>query len=217
MTESESLITYQKRLLRLKTARDRFEEYCEVFSQIAKAKYKKKIVVAGNHDNLLQTDNWFAKMTTDFDYLCDSGTEFTYWPPLHPGIEGVAERKKYKIWGSPWTKSFRGMNPMCKAFTVDTEEELAEKWKMIPDDVDILITHSPAYGMRDIVPGKGPVGSVSLQMELTSRLNPKLMVVGHIHEGYGQESQGVIVDRYVNASHVNECYKPVNKPIRIIL
>jgi Icc-related predicted phosphoesterase len=119
------------------------------------------------------------------------------------------------------------MNPHCKAFTLDTEEKLAEKWALIPNDTDILVTHSPPYGIRDAVKNysSGKIecyGSKSLQMELFLRLNPKLTVFGHIHEGYGIEPPGGIVERcvnasHVNASHVNEHYEPVNKPIRIIL
>ena len=187
------------------TARDTLPEYFRVFSWIAKANYKKKIVIAGNHDNLLQEDDWFATNTKDFDYLCDSGTEF----------EGL------KIWGSPWTKTFEGMNPRCKAFTCDTEEELAVKFSLIPDDTDILITHSPSFGNYDWVKNPydgsiGPsVGSVSLWLKCLETL-PKLHVFGHIHEAYGysKHNNGITL---VNSSIVNERYQPVNKPIRIIL
>ena len=32
--------------------------------------------------------------------------------------------------------------------------EIAEKWKLIPDDTDILITHGPPNGILDEVPRK---------------------------------------------------------------
>src|SRR5690606_22101282 len=86
----------------------------------------------------------------NIEYLCDSGTEF----------EGL------KIWGSPWTKTFLNMNPHCKAFTCDTEEELAEKWDLIPANIDILITHSPPYSILDEINSTDDmihVGSESLK------------------------------------------------------
>ncbi len=156
------------------------------------------------------------------EYLCDSGTEFVYYPILEKDMSDgtVIERRKFKIWGSPWTKTFPSMNPHCKSFTVDTEEELAEKWALIPDDTDILITHSPSFGNYDALKNRdgtwGPsVGSVSLWM-LSLVIRPKLHVFGHIHEGYGHSvhHNGIYL---VNASHVNERYQPVNKPIRIVL
>lgn len=173
------------------------------------SKYKKTIMLAGNHDNWIQRKEFFNQDRSCWDhpyhaYLEDSGTEF----------EGL------KIWGSPWTKTFEGMNPHCKAFTLDTEEELAEKWALIPDDTDILITHSPSFGNYDALKNPdgtwGPsVGSISLWMS-SLVIRPKVHVFGHIHEGYGH-SVHVNGIHLINASHVNERYKPVNKPVRIEL
>ncbi len=187
------------------TARHTRDEYVHFCSKIRHAGYRKVIVIAGNHDPLMQTDPDFFVSDNQVSYLCDSGIEF----------EG------FKIWGSPWTKRFDGMNPACMAFTVDTDEELAEKWAMIPDDTDILITHSPEYGMLDCA--QAPLmmniaarcGSVSLGGRTAQLKQLKLHVVGHIHEGYGRiELNGY---HYVNASHVNRRYKPINKPIRVEL
>jgi len=125
------------------------------------------------------------------------------------------------------------MNPHYKAFTVDTEEELAKKWALIPDDVDILVTHSPPYGILDGIPilpktyprsltiGNRHVGSDSL-LNRIERVMPKIHVFGNIHQSYGEhfllrESWQPNDTRFINASHVNERYQPVNKPIRVIL
>jgi len=180
------------------TGRDLPEERLLFLQWLSKQNYRKKIWIAGNHDNSL-VDIKFSKLREDSaEYLCDSGTEF----------EGL------KIWGSPWTKTFLDMNPECKAFTVDTEEELAEKWALIPHDVDILITHGPPHGILD-----AKLGSKSLR-RIMGRVKPKLWVCGHIHEGFGEikdESLKGVSYHFVNCSHVNEYYEPVNKPIRVIL
>lgn len=168
-------------------------------------KYKKKVLVAGNHDGHLiggkkrsVLRNHFSDM--GIDYLFDSETEF----------------QGYKIWGSPWTQTFYGMNPRCMAFTLDTEDELSKKWEKIPNDIDILITHSPAYGIGDKT-CRGPhVGSYSLSEHVGKMKPPKLWVWGHIHEAYG-EWTCTKECRLVNASYVNEFYQPLNKPIRVIL
>jgi Icc-related predicted phosphoesterase len=204
------------------TKNDSFEAHCSFISWFHEEaqKYKKCVVISGNHDGhlvgidptALYFSTWNSRTNEQNSYsehLCDSGTEY----------EGL------KIWGSPWTLKFPGMNPACMAFTVDTEEELADKWALIPSDTDILITHSPPYGLLDEVKDwyTGDirnVGSASLYEELyQGRLKPKLHVFGHIHEGYGHipkmlDMPGV---QFVNASYVNELYKPVNKPFRIIL
>ncbi len=196
--------------------------------------YNKKIVISGNHDTGIERNpTWLVGH--NFEYLCDSGTEFEYEDfndpdyssqPGSVALDGPLffKRKKLKIWGSPWTLRFEGMNPDCMAFTCETEEELAEKFALIPDDVDILVTHSPPYAVGDkCTSGVYPewVGSKSLALEHKNRLKVKLHVFGHIHEAYGREvlmrncDQSEII--LVNASHVNERYEPVNKPIRIKL
>ncbi len=210
------------------TSRDTFEQHIDFKTWLYKQNYRKKIVIAGNHDNhfvgLMSDPYIFSSYNNETgeqlsyaDYLCDSGTEF----------EGL------KLWGSPWTKTFEGMNPKCKAFTVDTEEELAEKWALIPNDIDILITHSPSQGVLDEVkrfdyPQTGTrigvfineqydnVGSSSLIKPMIQS-GCKLHVFGHIHESYGKFYNPILGINYVNASHVNERYQPVNKPIRIEL
>lgn len=156
-------------------------------------KYKKVIVIAGNHDTCLEKIPWTWK---NVDYLCDSGTEF----------EGI------KIWGCPWTPWFEGVNPHCTAFMLKTEEELAEKWALIPNDIDILITHGPPKGVFDKNKHGKECGSPSLMTRVMD-VSPRYHIFGHIHEGYGQAELGA--EYYINCSHVNEDYEPVNKPIRI--
>lgn len=197
------------------TARDTLACYNKFFDWFSLQPYTKKVYIAGNHDNLIQQNKTSTPKYCDASYLCDSGTEF----------EGL------KIWGSPWTRSFEGMNEYCKAFTCDTEEQLTEKWALIPDDVDILVTHSPRAGVLDLVlddpmgrfescPVSRHVGSRSLNFRC-QELNYKLHIWGHIHESYGMQAihdaDGDGIIHLVNASHVNEHYQPVNKPIRIEL
>ncbi len=185
------------------TARDTTEEALDFIYWLAEQDYKEKIVIAGNHDTfLINEEAWFINELEKISksrYLFDSGTEF----------EGL------KIWGSPWTKTFPNMNPQCKAFTVDTEEELAIKFSLIPDDTDILITHSPAYNVFDMIESGKGVGSKSL-LSIILKIKPKIHVCGHIHENGGQFMECTNTT-FVNSSHVNERYQPVNKPVRIEL
>ncbi len=186
------------------TARDTVQEYMWFLQWADTQKYKKVIFIAGNHDNHLIKELPFLDKNpiTQVQYLSDSGTEF----------------EDLKIWGSPWTLRFKGQNPKAMAFSTNSETELAEKWALIPEDTDILVTHSPPQGILDkTVQGKH-VGSRSL-IEHVSEMAfpPKLWVWGHIHESYGKDFMGRHPNMCVNASHVNEHYDPVNAPIRIEL
>lgn len=183
------------------TITNTLHQHTDALEWLCKLPYRKKIVVGGNHDGFLQDNpNFYSK--TAIDYLCDSGTEF----------EG------FEIWGSPWTRYFDGMNPHCMAFTKNSEEDLAERWEIIPSDTDILVTHTPPYTIRD-----GFFGSNSLLKRLVD-LRLKLHVFGHIHEGYGKTDlrwfkmkNGMNGSLYVNASYMDENYEPVNAPVRVIL
>lgn len=180
-------------------ARDGEEHYYDFWQWIINLPYEHVAVIAGNHDNFLQKEPRFFpnSVNNNIHYLCDSGCE----------IDG------FKIWGSPWTKTFKGMNPKCKAFTCDTDEELAEKWEMIPYDTDILVTHSPSWGNLDITTRGESVGSLSLWMKILGVM-PRIHICGHIHESYGEctHRNGI---KIVNASLMNEDYDFINEPIRI--
>lgn len=181
------------------TTNDQDYSWHTFYNWLSSQSYKKKIYIGGNHDNRLTRVVDQTPSECDATYLFDSGTDF----------EGL------KIWGSPWTKTFPGQNPKCKAFTVDTEEELGAKWDLIPKNTDILITHSPpVYSLDETVCGKC-VGSHILLIATALMPNLKLHVFGHIHESYGYEYDEDQAVHLINASHVNERYQPVNKPIEI--
>ncbi len=163
--------------------------------------HKYKIFVAGNHDWLFETNNKSARKLLDDSiiYLQDSFTE----------IENL------KIYGSPWQPRFFDW-----AFNLNRGAEIAEKWKLIPDDIDILITHGPPNGILDEVPRKYFVENTGCEDLLKRveklRLNKlKLHIFGHIHCGYGTaEKFGV---KFINASNCDESYAPTNAPIIVDL
>lgn len=202
------------------TARDTPPEYLKFLSWMHKQNYEHYIFIAGNHDNMIEKGEMITEGLGNTTYLCDSGMEFEMVEPEEEeitkwGTKMIARPRKIKVWGSPWTLTFPGMNPKCKAFTVDTEEELSKKWELIPPDTEILITHSPSFGNFDYTDRGESVGSLTLWMKLLTFL-PKVHICGHIHEAYGQSvhHNGI---KIINCSHVNERYQPVNKPVRIIL
>lgn len=180
------------------TKSDSTNQHLEFSEWLDSQPYRKKIVIAGNHDNNIYPES--IDCFNNCHYLQDSGVK----------IENL------KIWGSPWTLAFEGMNPKCKAFTVETEDELEDKFSLIPNDTDILVTHSPPFTILDKTLDGKQVGSTYLMWGLLYRFKPKLWVYGHIHESYGRETfKGRTI--CVNASYVNEKYEPVNKSVRIIL
>lgn len=184
------------------TPKDKLESYMGFFMWIAKQKYRKKIVIAGNHDGQIQKDPVLMKMMADFEYLEDSGTEF----------EGL------KIWGSPWTPTFYNWH-----FMKDRGREIREKWDLIPLDTDILVTHGPPYSFLDTNLQGEMCGCMDL-LAAVNRVKPRIHCFGHIHEGYGiydaNLDQPPLKERYpifVNASHMTAQYKAINPPINLDL
>lgn len=72
----------------------------------------------------------------------------------------------------------------CKwAFNVPRGQECLDKWELIPDDVDILITHTPPLGHGDLCCTGVRAGCVELLSSVQKRIHPKYHIFGHIHEG----------------------------------
>eukprot|EP00669_Euglena_mutabilis_P011252 TRINITY_DN5912_c0_g1_i1.p1 TRINITY_DN5912_c0_g1~~TRINITY_DN5912_c0_g1_i1.p1 ORF type:complete len:340 (-),score=66.03 TRINITY_DN5912_c0_g1_i1:76-1095(-) len=49
-----------------------------------------------------------------------------------------------KIYGSSWQSTHRD-----RSFYIGRDKRIAEKWALIPSDVDVLVTHVPPYGRGD--------------------------------------------------------------------
>jgi Icc-related predicted phosphoesterase len=85
------------------------------------------------------------------------------------------------------------------------------KWKEIPTETDILITHGPPKDILDLCYSKDHAGCEFLREEILNRIKPKYHVFGHIHETYGTEVIGETT--FINASSVDHFYKPINPPV----
>lgn len=179
-----------------------------------------KIFIAGNHDFCFERVNQ-PHHKGDYDWLNNlmapenlSQSDVYYLEDNFMTIEYPEFSRPIKFYGSPWQPWFYDW-----AFNLPRlGKEIEEKWSMIPDDTDVLITHGPPNGILDLVnnfrqPNRN-VGCESLRFHV-ERVKPALNVFGHIHEGYGTT---LINDTlFVNASTCNSGYNPINKPIIIDL
>jgi Icc-related predicted phosphoesterase len=154
--------------------------------------YEHKIVIAGNHELCFEKSPEKAeKLITNAVYLKDSSIV----------IDGM------KFYGAPWQPTFYNW-----AFNLDRGDEIKQKWDMIDEDTDVLITHGPLFGYLDRVIEGEHVGCEELT-KAVQRIKPKLHVCGHIHGGYGVDQIGSTL--LVNASTCTERYDPINEPIVI--
>jgi len=167
-----------------------------------RARFKAIVLTEGNHDWLGARDpHTMDQMCKDNGVILlrDSGVE----------IEGI------RFYGSPWQPEF------CNwSFNLPRGQALKEKWALIPEDTQVLLTHSPPMSILDCVEkfdkktgtmGVDHVGCVDLYNRVTALKQLKLHIFGHLHYSYGQIQKGSVT--YVNASVCTEQYAPLNKPI----
>lgn len=131
--------------------------------------HQHKVVIAGNHDFALQEKPAAARAL--FHGL-------TYLEDAEVTLAGL------RIWGSPWQPWFHDW-----AFNLRRGAAIDEKWKLIPEGVDVLVTHGPPLGFGDMVHDGERVGCEDLLRHL-ARVKPRLHLFGHIHEDRGEWTLG---------------------------
>jgi Icc-related predicted phosphoesterase len=83
-----------------------------------------------------------------------------------------------RIFGSPHTLYYsKG------AFQYQQDQDY-HVWSTLPQDIDLLITHSPPQGILDKTHKDKSAGSKSLRT-FVEAIKPKLHIFGHIHESHG--------------------------------
>lgn len=167
-------------------------EVVDFLDWLDKLPHPHKIFIAGNHDFFFEREK---KATIDrllpnsVRYLKDEAVV----------IDGI------KIWGSPYTPRF-----FQWAFNKARGHALADQWKNIPEDTDVLLTHGPVYGILDLTADEQHAGDKELLTRILE-IKPKFHVCGHIHEAYGVLKRRGIT--FVNACLLNENNVLVNKPV----
>jgi predicted phosphohydrolase len=162
-----------------------------------------KILVAGNHELTLHSELYAtnaksfheslfkkksfnpveyaaqcrAVMTTGewptFSYLQDSKCFLTN--PVDSATTDIS------VYGSPWQPEHCSM-----AFGLPRGAALREKWDCIPDHTDVIVTHTPPFGILDQATDGTLCGCEDLLSVVKERVRPRLHVFGHIHEGHGE-------------------------------
>lgn len=161
-----------------------FKELQAALDWLKRQPHPHKLVVAGNHDLLLdpsldataagrgpeaarerETLDW-----GDITYLQDSTTEITCPNGRRLRVHGSPRSPRHGNWAFQYPRS-----------------EAGRAWagSSIPRDTDILITHGPPRAHLDTL----RLGCPALLAEVW-RVRPRLHVFGHVHEGYGSEWLG---------------------------
>ncbi|EFE39088.1 hypothetical protein TRV_06226 [Trichophyton verrucosum HKI 0517] len=162
------------------TQRGTSEELHSQFRWLSTLPHTHKIVIAGNHDLLLDSDfvkrhptripsqpgsSVFSLDLYDVEYLQDRSVA------LH-----FPNGRRLNIYGSPQTPEFG-----IWAFQYPA---IRDVWTgRIPDNTDIVVVHGPPVLHRDAGKKKGD----GYLLKELRRVRPQLVVFGHAHDGYGED------------------------------
>lgn len=141
--------------------------------------YLQKIFICGNHDECLYGAT-IDGLDGNVHYLCNSGIE----------IESL------KFYGVPMF--------MGDCIT----DRQTRHYANIPDDTDILITHTPPFGILDFDDNIN-YGSEELLSRI-SVVRPRLNLFGHIHARHGIKVFNGIT--FSNGAIMNADYSNLEKP-----
>lgn len=156
---------------------------------LASLPYKHKICVFGNHDGNYEYTLEEANKYDNIKFLMNESIN----------IDGI------NIFGSPNSVLFMDW------YFMYPDNELKDIYEKIPNNTNILLTHTPPFQILDETFDKYNAGSKSL-LDRISELNElKYNIFGHIHECYGDSRYGK--PRYINSSVLDYKYRMVNEPI----
>lgn len=141
--------------------------------------YRHKIFICGNHDDCIY-EATINGLDDNVHYLCNSAIE-------------IAGLKFYGV-------------PMFIGDCVTDRQN--RNYANIPADTDILITHSPAFGILDFDDNIN-YGSEELLQAVTN-INPRVHLFGHIHKQHGITTIGTTI--FSNGAIMNDDYSTLNHP-----
>ena len=167
----------------------------------------------GNEDDFERIDDWFRRQNFDLilcvggnhDFELQKRSNYVSNPFKNAVFLGGAsyEYEGVKFFGAPWVPDLYG-----QAFFIENSD-LEDKWSEIPDNTDILITHTPPAGALDKSSTGLKLGCPYLAASIDI-VAPRLHCFGHVHASSGILSKESTT--YINASMVNHQYILIREP-----
>ena len=150
-----------------------FRDFIEWFGNLP---IKHKVFVGGNHSAFV------ALRTREVKEICKQ-KDIIYLENESVEIEG------FKIWGSPYSPTFGSW------YFMKGRDKMWKLWENIPQDTDILITHTPPRGCLDLSYNRNhqlEFCGCSNLLKNVFRVKPKLHCYGHIHSCEGVLNAGTM-------------------------
>lgn len=148
-----------------------------------------KILIPGNHDFYFEKRELLKTIPEGIEVLLDQ--------------ELIIKGKKF--WGSPVTPGMENW-----AFNRERGLAMQRHWGKIPEDTDVLITHTPPYGIMDQIASGERLGCEEL-LKTLDYVEPEIHLFGHIHysSGYLKRSK----TSFYNLSILDEAGSIMRSPM----
>lgn len=158
-------------------------------------------------------DDWFGRQT--FDLILCIGGNHDFGLQARVGDQDPVFRNavylqdnsvRYKgvtFYGTPWVPELASW-----AFYLPPHE-MRDRWELIPETTDVLITHSPPHGILDRNSRGKSCGCPDLLKRVLD-IGPRVHCFGHVHASAGTlQFRGTT---FVNASVVDSRYRIARQP-----
>jgi Icc-related predicted phosphoesterase len=167
------------------------EEVKDFLQWFSHLNYKYRVFIAGRHDHFFEEHPGKVAriLPANVIYLQETGVE----------VGGI------NLWGSPFSTNHDG-----SAFGITHEHEIRDHWNKIPDDSDMVICRTPAYGIHDEDENGEHTGCKELMRKLV-RVEPGYFVCGNVNDTHRFEYR--YNTNFINASLLNQEYKVTYKPV----
>lgn len=161
------------------TNKGSFDEIQSQLNWLQTLPHRCKVVIAGNHDLLLDPDHVARFPDRIYEGQGTSRSDLNWGDVIYLNNSSVKldfpGDRSLSVYGSPWTEQFGTW-----AFQYPP---IRDVWTdSVPAGTDILLTHGPPKGHLDLQ----CKGCPHLLGEIW-RCRPRLVVFGHIHSGYGRQ------------------------------
>lgn len=138
------------------------------------------LCIGGNHDFNLDRRNGVARQFQFANAVCLEDDSYEY--------------RGARFYGAPWVLDLPGW-----AFNLELEER-GEKWSLIPEGLDFLITHVPPKYILDQSRRRDIHFGCSALADVVRDVRPRVHCFGHNHASYGRRQ--IDDTTYINASSV---------------
>lgn len=168
--------------------------------------------------HLAAIDHWFSKQKFERIFCVGGNHDFAAQDRHTNGIPVFRhavylQDQEYVLngitfYGTPWLPDLSGW----AFYLPDGERE--RKWELIPNYTDVLITHTPPFGILDLPRAGGNIGCPYLR-SIVTEIGPRLHCFGHVHASAGRSVQENTT--FVNASVIDSNYVVRHTPTVIEL